>query len=447
MKLNKMMNLHFAQPTNIINPPALFKYSKNSVIRPFNHYYQEKSNNNINNIPLLNNHYIQNSQKGNKNRNLDIKEINNNNKCSFSFRKENNSSPKELILNIKSSNKKYLINSNSKNENEIQDFNNIKIIGRTDQKYNVVKNKIRISQNKDFNSLLKNATLNDITNTSTLKSRNKYSNIDIDDDNSLFGNRPATITISLKDNDILKINYIPNSSKEKKRCIIRPLKKNSNISSRKMTTEFINNIPNRIQTKKNSDTICSLKYANFDKNVNNKIIKQDQYFCNYIFEHINRIRMNPKYFIKHIQKSKNNISTDIKGNPIYKSKLKVALTKGKEAFDEAINSLKEIKPMNPLLFKKELCIEISPNEKEFRGGDYLKKKIIEKMNKGIKIKAFWRDIINDPEINFLLMIVDDNPIKPGAKRTDILNPKMKYIGINSAYLGSYFVCYIVLSDK
>ena len=30
MKLNKMMNLHFAHPTNIINPPALFKYSKNS---------------------------------------------------------------------------------------------------------------------------------------------------------------------------------------------------------------------------------------------------------------------------------------------------------------------------------------------------------------------------------------------------------------------------------
>ena len=442
-----MMNLHFAHPTNIINPPALFKYSKNSVIRPFNHYYLEKSNNNINNIPLLNNHYIQNSQKGNKNRNLDIKEINNNNKCSFSFRKENNSSPKELILNIKSSNKKYLINSNSKNENEIQDFNNLKIIGRTDQKYNVVKNKIRTSQNKDFNSLLKNATLNDITNTSTLKSRNKYSNIDIDDDNSLFGNRPATITISLKDNDILKINYIPNSSKEKKRCIIRPLKKCSNVSSRKMNSEYINNISSQVQNKKNSATICSLKYVDINKNINNKIIKQDQNFCNYIFEHINRLRMNPKYFIKHIQKAKNNITKDMKGNPIYKSKLKVALTKGKEAFDDAITSLKEIKPMNPLLFKKELCIDIPTSEKEFRGGDYLKQKIIEKINKGIKIKAFWRDIINDPEINFLLMIVDDNPIKPGAKRKDILNPKMNYIGINSAYLGSYFVCYIVLSDK
>lgn len=441
-----MMNTYLAHPTNLINHPALFKYSKNTVIRPFNHYNLEKSNG-INNIPLLNNYYIPNSQKG-KSRNIAINEINNNNKCSFSFNKEKKySSQKELILNIKSSNKKYLIDSDFKNENEIPDFNsNIKTIGITDQKYNVAKNKTRNNFPKR-NSLLKHNVLNDITYTSIFNSRNKYPNLDSDNDNNIFENQPATITINLKENDILKINYIPNSSKEKKRYIIRPLKKNSNISTRKMTTEYINNIPNRIQTKKNSDTICSLKYAGIDKNVNNKIIKQDQYFCNYIFEHINRIRMNPKYFIKHIQKSKNNISTDIKGNPIYKSKLKVALTKGKEAFDEAINSLKEIKPMNPLLFKKELCIEISPNEKEFRGGDYLKKKIIEKMNKGIKIKAFWRDIINDPEINFLLMIVDDNPIKPGAKRTDILNPKMKYIGINSAYLGSYFVCYIVLSDK
>ena len=69
------------------------------------------------------------------------------------------------------------------------------------------------------------------------------------------------------------------------------------------------------------------------------------------------------------------------------------------------------------------------------------------MNKGIKIDAFWRDIIKDPEINFLLMIVDDNPINLGAKRKDILNPKMKYIGINSAYFGSFFVSYLVLSSE
>ena len=83
------MNTHLAHPTNLINQPALFKYSKNSVIRPFNHYNLEKSKD-INNIPLLNNYYIPNSQKGNKSRSIAINEINNNNKCSFSFNKEKN---------------------------------------------------------------------------------------------------------------------------------------------------------------------------------------------------------------------------------------------------------------------------------------------------------------------------------------------------------------------
>ena len=45
------------------------------------------------------------------------------------------------------------------------------------------------------------------------------------------------------------------------------------------------------------------------------------------------------------------------------------------------------------------------------------------------------------------MIIDDNPIKMGDKRKDILDPKMKYIGINSASLGNNFVCYTVLSDE
>ena len=63
------------------------------------------------------------------------------------------------------------------------------------------------------------------------------------------------------------------------------------------------------------------------------------------------------------------------------------------------------------------------------------------------MRAFWRDIINDVHINVLLMIVDDNPIKRGAKRKDILNPEMKYIGLNSGNIGSHFVCFTVLSDE
>ena len=102
--------------------------------------------------------------------------------------------------------------------------------------------------------------------------------------------------------------------------------------------------------------------------------------------------------------------------------------------------------MEPLVFKKELCVEISEKEKEFKSGDYLRNKIKEKVDNGIQINAFWRDIIKDPEINLLLMIVDDNAIKMGYKRRDILDPKKKYIGINSGKLDDKFVCYTVLSE-
>ena len=43
------------------------------------------------------------------------------------------------------------------------------------------------------------------------------------------------------------------------------------------------------------------------------------------------------------------------------------------------------------------------------------------------------------------MIVDDNGIKSGMKRKDILNPTMKYIGITSAEINKQFVCYVALS--
>ena len=66
---------------------------------------------------------------------------------------------------------------------------------------------------------------------------------------------------------------------------------------------------------------------------------------------------------------------------------------------------------------------------------------------GINVKSYWRDVIRDPEISFLLMIVDDTGLRRGMKRKDILDPKMKYIGISSIEINGNFVCYITLSSK
>ena len=196
----------------------------------------------------------------------------------------------------------------------------------------------------------------------------------------------------------------------------------------------------------NKSTVDTLKTKNkFPKKVANK--KSFNYFCKFMFESINKIRANPQSFIMNLKNAINNIAYDKKGNLYYNGNIKVALSKGKLAFEEAISFLEKARPMKPLIHKKELCVEIPEKQKDFKSGDYLRKKINKMVMKGISVRAFWRDIIKDPQINFLLMIVDDNFIRRGAKRKDILNPDMKYIGINSANMGDNFVCYTVLSDE
>ena len=205
---------------------------------------------------------------------------------------------------------------------------------------------------------------------------------------------------------------------------------NSDLSPNNKNTGLVSNPPNPINNTKS-----------------NLYSKPSDIFSQYMLDQINKIRINPRSYVDIFKKARDNIKQDKRGNLYYSGKIKVALHKGKEAFNEAISSLEKTKPMNPLIFKKELCIELSKDKNDFKSGDYLRKKINELIKKDIKVRAFWRDIIKDAEINFLLMIVDDNPIRRGAKRKDVLNPEMKYIGINSGSFGEHFVCYTVLSDE
>ena len=169
-------------------------------------------------------------------------------------------------------------------------------------------------------------------------------------------------------------------------------------------------------------------------------------YSKYLFEQINKIRSDPQSFIGLIEDAKDNIIKDRYGRIIYKGKIKIALSKGKPAFDEAIEFLKKIKPMKKLEFNHIISPKLPQNENEIKDKNDLKKKVENMINNGINIKSYWRDVIKDPEISFLLMIVDDNGVKSGKKRKDILNSSMKYIGISSVEINGKFVCYITLSS-
>ena len=174
--------------------------------------------------------------------------------------------------------------------------------------------------------------------------------------------------------------------------------------------------------------------------------KPSDKYSQYMLEQINKIRTNPRSYISKLKKAEECLKQDKNGNVYYPGKIKVVLYRGKQTFEEVISSLEKMKPMKPLIYKTELCLKISDNKFDFTNGGYLKRKINELINRGVKVRAFWKDSVNAPEFNLLLMIINSNPLRKTVKIKDVLNPEFKYIGINSGMLDQYFVCYTVLSD-
>jgi hypothetical protein len=211
----------------------------------------------------------------------------------------------------------------------------------------------------------------------------------------------------------------------------------------------LNKIENHIKYFNNFHTYKNDENQ-FDKNDNlsdekNINFPSDNY-SRYMLIEINKVRADPQSFIGIIEDSKDNI-TQKNGRIIYNGKLKIALTKGESAFNDAINYLRNLKPMEKLQYSKLMTVKPPINEKNISDKNYMGNKVKNMLKNGINIKSYWRDIINDPEISFLLMIVDDNGPKSGRRRNDILDPNMKYIGISSAQINHSFSCYITLGSE
>ena len=197
----------------------------------------------------------------------------------------------------------------------------------------------------------------------------------------------------------------------------------------------------------------SYHVRNFKKNIfelkkhTKKVIPfepKDNY-SKYLLEQINKIRTDPQSFIGVIEDGKANIKKDKYGRWIFNGKMKIGLAEGESAFNKTIEYLKNLNPMEPLEFDQNLVVPPPTNVHDIKDKDDIKRKVLNMMGNGTVIRSYWRDVVRDPEISFLLMIVDDNGIKSGMKRKDLLNPTMKYIGITSAEINKQFVCYVALS--
>ena len=101
--------------------------------------------------------------------------------------------------------------------------------------------------------------------------------------------------------------------------------------------------------------------------------------------------------------------------------------------------------MNKLIYNPNLTIELPRNENDIKSRSYLPEQIRKKIDDGVEIKSFWKDVVKDPDTCFILTIVDDSGRHAGNKRSDILDRNNKYIGISSVKIGKSFACYIVIS--
>ena len=243
---------------------------------------------------------------------------------------------------------------------------------------------------------------------------------------------------------------------------------NNEKEEEKKTNNNNNNNDNNNNNNNNDNNNNNNNNDNNDNNDNNneeeieKIINDNSSILNNnrynkrVFELINEIRQHPSTYanivedsIKYIQKKKE-IITDSSGEEkeiikiIFKKKLKVALTKGEEAFKEAANILRNMNPIKPLIFNEEILVPLPETEEDMRNPKFLKYYgEITKQNTSLEV--YFKDLVKDPDISVLLMIVDDNIKNAGKKRNCLLNPDYKYISINSKFIGKNFIAYFSFS--
>ena len=168
---------------------------------------------------------------------------------------------------------------------------------------------------------------------------------------------------------------------------------------------------------------------------------------NKILNIINKIRNNPKEYIKEIKENEKYIIPFSKNYFIFsKNNFKIALNKGIEAFENAINDLNSRESMSNLVLKNEIIIKIPENENELNDVNYFKNQT-EIIKKKMNIDVYFKDYINEPEISILLMIIDDIWNDSHDRRNAILNKDFNYIGINYNIINGKYIAYFSFSKE
>ena len=233
------------------------------------------------------------------------------------------------------------------------------------------------------------------------------------------------------------------------------VKEDNNLNTKDDAFILSNEGGNNENQRENQDKLRgSNKENEEDEDYNEKLNEErNAKYKNYperMVEIINNIREDPASYADFIENSikyiitENDKEDETKTKIIFKKKVKVALTRGEEAFREAAEKLRSMEPLPPLELNGDINVPLPETEEEIKDPTFLKEQV-KTLRETTNIDLFFKDLIKVPEVSALLMVVDDSVKNPGRKRHAILNKEFKYIGINSQFIGKTFVAYFAFS--
>ena len=232
-------------------------------------------------------------------------------------------------------------------------------------------------------------------------------------------------------------NLIQNINEPEQELNQQNILKNLNKKTIETNVEEINKISD-INTDE-EDEIDNLNYPETLLKIINIIRTQPQLYAEKVDYAVRYIKIENQIINDKITGQKQTIE-----KPIFKKKVKVALNKGESVFYETSKRLREMISIPPLEMNNNLLINLPNTKKEIYDNKYLIKQA-EKIKQKTSLEFFYKDLIKEPNISALLMVVDDTEKNDFKKRDIILNPDLKYVGINCRYIGKTFIAYLGFS--
>ena len=180
-----------------------------------------------------------------------------------------------------------------------------------------------------------------------------------------------------------------------------------------------------------------------------EMIEDSENYPKAMIKILKNIRENPSEYANFIEDSMDYIIEENKNNEkiiFFKKHLKIRLFKGEEVFRKVAKELKNMKAIQKLEENRALCVPLPNSISMLEDKNYLKREVEKLRERNIRVDAYFKAVINIPELSALMLMVDDiEDQHSGLRRKIILRRELTKVGISSGTVEGKFVAYFVFS--